>query len=73
MVKEGIVLDHVVSKKRIEVDKAKVDLIINLLPVGFNEHSGSRMDFKILYNKTPNYQTLILRTLDDKHHLHIFA
>ena len=32
MVKEGIVLGHVISKKRIEVDKAKVDLIANLSP-----------------------------------------
>jgi len=30
MVQEGIVLGHKVSKKRIEVDKAKVDLISNL-------------------------------------------
>ena len=30
MVKEGIVLGHVISKKKIEVDKAKVDLITNL-------------------------------------------
>ena len=32
MVKEGIVLGHVISKKEIEVDKAKVDLIVNLSP-----------------------------------------
>jgi hypothetical protein len=32
MVKHGIVLEHVVSHKGIEVDKAKVDLISNLLP-----------------------------------------
>ena len=30
MVEEGIVLEHKVSKKGIEVDKAKVDLICNL-------------------------------------------
>ena len=30
MVQEGIVLGHKVSKKGIEVDKAKVDLIFNL-------------------------------------------
>jgi len=30
MVQEGIVLGHKVSKKGIEVDKAKVDLISNL-------------------------------------------
>ena len=32
MVKEGIVLGHVISKKGIEVDKAKVDLIASLPP-----------------------------------------
>ena len=32
MVKEGIVLGHKISKKGIEVDKAKVDLIANLPP-----------------------------------------
>ena len=30
MIQEGIVLGHKVSKKGIEVDKAKVDLIVNL-------------------------------------------
>ena len=29
-VTQGIVLDHIVSKKAIEVDKAKVELISNL-------------------------------------------
>jgi hypothetical protein len=32
MVKQGIVLGHVISSKDIEVDKAKVDLISSLLP-----------------------------------------
>ena len=32
MVREGIVLGHIVSKKGIEVDKAKVDLISKLPP-----------------------------------------
>ena len=32
MVKEDIVLSHIISKKKIEVDKAKVNLIVNLLP-----------------------------------------
>jgi hypothetical protein len=32
MVKQGIVLGHVISSKGIEVDKAKVDLISSLLP-----------------------------------------
>jgi hypothetical protein len=30
MVKQGIVLGHVISQRGIEVDKAKVDLISNL-------------------------------------------
>ena len=32
MIREEIVLGHIVSKKRIEVDKAKVDLIVSLPP-----------------------------------------
>ena len=32
MVREGIVLGHVISERGIEVDKAKVDLISNLPP-----------------------------------------
>jgi hypothetical protein len=32
MVKQGIVLGHVISQRGIEVDKAKVDLISNLPP-----------------------------------------
>ena len=32
MVKKGIVLGHIISDKGIEVDKAKIDLIFNLLP-----------------------------------------
>ena len=30
MVQQGIVLDHIISKKGIEVDKAKVELIVKL-------------------------------------------
>ena len=32
MVKQGIVLRHLVSSKRIEVDKAKIDVIAKLPP-----------------------------------------
>ena len=32
MVKQGIVLSHIISSKGIEVDKAKVDLISNFPP-----------------------------------------
>jgi hypothetical protein len=32
MVQQGIVLEHVISRRGIEVDKAKVDLISNLSP-----------------------------------------
>ena len=31
MVQQGIILGHVISKKGIEVDKAKADLIAHLL------------------------------------------
>jgi len=33
MVKKGIVLGHVISKEGIEVDKAKIDFIVNLPPL----------------------------------------
>ena len=32
MVKKGIVLSHVISEDRIEVDKARTDFIVNLPP-----------------------------------------
>ena len=32
MVEKGIVLGHVISRKDIEVDKAKIELIVNLPP-----------------------------------------
>ena len=32
MVKEGIVLGHIILERRIEVDKAKIELITNLPP-----------------------------------------
>ena len=32
MVKKGIVLGHIISQDRIEVDKVKTDLIVNLPP-----------------------------------------
>ena len=35
MVREGIVLGHIISEREIEVDKAKVDLISNLPPLTF--------------------------------------
>ena len=47
MVKQGIVLGHIISSKGIEVDKAKVDLISNLSPpkivrevISFLGHAG---------------------------------
>ena len=33
MVRKGIVLGHIIFERGIEVDKAKVDLIFNLLPL----------------------------------------
>ena len=33
MVKKGIVLGQIISRDRIEVDKAKIDLIVNLPPL----------------------------------------
>ena len=58
MIKEGIVLDHVISKKDIEVDKAKVDLIANLPPSKsikeirlFLRHAGFYRRFIKNFNK----------------------
>jgi len=33
MVKNGIILDHVISRDRIKVDKPKTDLIVNIFPL----------------------------------------
>ena len=58
MVKEGIVLGHVVSKKKFEVDKAKVDLIASLPPPKsvkknylFLGHAGFYRRFIINFSK----------------------
>ena len=58
MIKEGIVPGHVISKKRIEVDKVKVDLIANLSPSksvkkirSFLGHAGFYRRFIKNFNK----------------------
>ena len=55
MVKQGIVLGHVISEKGIEVDNAKVDLISNLSPPrtvkqirSFLYHSSLRISVELL-------------------------
>ncbi|GJW99596.1 reverse transcriptase domain-containing protein [Tanacetum coccineum] len=61
MVKEGIVLGHKISKKGIEVDKAKIDVISKLPhPTGIREFSGMPWFFR-----NRNYQRLFTRSLED--------
>jgi hypothetical protein len=49
MVKQGIVLGHVISSKGIEVDKAKMDLISSLLPPWTNKEIHSFLGHAALY------------------------
>jgi hypothetical protein len=49
MVKQGIVLGHVISSKGIEVDKAKMDLISSLLPPRTNKEIHSFLGHARLY------------------------
>ena len=67
MVREGIVLDHVVSKKEIKVDKAKVDLIASLpSPKSVKEirsflgHAGFYRRFIVNFNKMARPLTNLL-------------
>ena len=51
MVQEGIVLGHVVSKRGIEVDKAKVDLITHLPPPSSVKHVRSFLGHAGFYRR----------------------
>ena len=77
MVKQGIVLGHIISSKGIKVDKANVDLISNLLPPktvrkvrSFLGHAGFYKRFIKDFNKVsrPLYNLLakdVLFVFDD--------
>ena len=67
MVREGIVLGHIVSKKEIEVDKAKVDLIASLPPSksvkeirSFLGHAGFYKIFIVNFSKVARPLTNLL-------------
>ena len=51
MVKQGIVLGHVISKKGIKVDKANVDLISNLPPPRTVMHTQTLVDHARFYRR----------------------
>nr|GEY59410.1 reverse transcriptase domain-containing protein [Tanacetum cinerariifolium] len=51
MVKEGIVIGHKISKNRIEVDKAKVDVIAKL------PHPTTVKEFELLKEENPTEQS----------------
>ncbi|GKF15763.1 hypothetical protein Tco_0057225 [Tanacetum coccineum] len=59
MVKEGIVIGHKISKNGIEVDKAKVDVIGEIAPVG---SPPSRLE-------NPYENVLDLKEVNEKFHL----
>jgi hypothetical protein len=49
MVQEGIVLDHIISKRGIEVDKVKMELITNLPPPATVKQTRSFLWYAIFY------------------------
>ena len=63
MVQEGIVLGHKVSKKRIEVDKAKVDLISNLSMPSFVKQVTSFLDHAGFYRRFVKDFSIVARPL----------
>ncbi|GJS35712.1 hypothetical protein Tco_0534094 [Tanacetum coccineum] len=76
MVKEGIVLGHKISKKGIEVDKAKIDVIAKLLHPTTVKDAKARLlrwvlllqefDFKVIYMKgAENYAADHLSRLEN--------
>jgi len=67
MVKKGIVLGYVSSKEGIEVDKIKIDLIVNLLPCTrvkevrfFLRHVGFYCHFVKDFSKIAKPLTILL-------------
>ena len=67
MVRERIILDYVVSKKEIEVDKTKVDLIASLPPPksvkevrSFLGHAGFYRRFIVNFSKVARPLTNLL-------------
>nr|GEZ17589.1 reverse transcriptase domain-containing protein [Tanacetum cinerariifolium] len=76
MVKEGIVIDHKISKNRLEVDRAKVDVIAKLShPTtlkgvrSFLGHAGSNQKFSQYFSKIARPMTHIL----EKETLFVFS
>jgi len=63
MVKQWIVLGHVVSHKGIEVDKAKVDLISNLPPPRTVKEIHSFLGHAGFYKRFIKYFSKIARPL----------
>ena len=67
MVKQGIGLEHVISKKGIDIDKAKINLIANLPPLklvkdirSFLGHTGFYRCFIIDFRKIARLLTNLL-------------
>nr|GEU30227.1 reverse transcriptase domain-containing protein [Tanacetum cinerariifolium] len=69
MVKEGIVLDHIISKNGIEVDKAKVEIIAKLPhPTTIKGSTPLRVSFKVIDTKgAENLATDHLSRLENPH------
>ena len=65
MVKEGIVLGHIVSSKGMEVDKAKVDLISKLPPPSSVKQIRSFLGHAGFYRRFIRDFSKIARPLSD--------
>jgi hypothetical protein len=63
MVKEGIVLGHLVSKRGIEVDKAKIETIEKMLPPTLFKEVGSFLGHAGFYHRFIKNSLLITKPL----------
>ena len=63
MVKQGIVLSHIISSKGIEVDKVKVDLISNLPPPKTVRKVRSFLGHAGFYTRFIKYFSKVSRSL----------
>lgn len=59
MVKEGIILGHKISKKIIEVDRAKIEIIVKFPPSTYVKGIHSFLGHAKFYSRLKIYQGLL--------------